>query len=283
MWLFTRGYILLANTQPIGSMYGIYANIWGILMVNVTIYSIHGSMVKYSKIRNVLGLGFCEATNCRDAPGSWRVLATTCALRRTPRRPSSPPIGYGGPVIPMVCSGFINMFLIEIGWKIGKTLGSCPVKSPNFETTWGVVSRFFWGYPVIKPQGIEGNTWIVNQTTHPNSILIDFLFQLRRVKHRDVLRCVESLSASPWVPNLWEDLYRRSSDGKPNAMNLAFGCGVNTTCHMIHVGEEQCPCWGAEHPLTNTNYQVVDFRLPDERILRSMQERVAVRIKVLWC
>ena len=28
---------------PIGSMYGIYDNIWGILMVNVTIYSIHGS------------------------------------------------------------------------------------------------------------------------------------------------------------------------------------------------------------------------------------------------
>ena len=29
--------------SPIGSMYGIYANIWGILMVNVTIYTIHGS------------------------------------------------------------------------------------------------------------------------------------------------------------------------------------------------------------------------------------------------
>ena len=28
---------------PIGSMYGIYANIGGISMVNVTIYSIHGS------------------------------------------------------------------------------------------------------------------------------------------------------------------------------------------------------------------------------------------------
>ena len=28
---------------PIGSMYGIYANIWGILMVNVAIYGIHGS------------------------------------------------------------------------------------------------------------------------------------------------------------------------------------------------------------------------------------------------
>ena len=28
---------------PIGSMYGIYANIWGILMVNLTIYGMHGS------------------------------------------------------------------------------------------------------------------------------------------------------------------------------------------------------------------------------------------------
>ena len=33
--------------QPIGSMYGIYANIGGILMVNVTIYSIHGSYGQY--------------------------------------------------------------------------------------------------------------------------------------------------------------------------------------------------------------------------------------------
>ena len=32
--------------KPIGSMYGIYANIGGILMVNVTIYSIHGSYGK---------------------------------------------------------------------------------------------------------------------------------------------------------------------------------------------------------------------------------------------
>ena len=30
--------ICLPNTLPIGSMYGIYANIWGVLMVNVTIY-----------------------------------------------------------------------------------------------------------------------------------------------------------------------------------------------------------------------------------------------------
>ena len=38
-------------TVPIGSMYGIYANIWGILMVNVTIYSIHGSYGVYIYIQ----------------------------------------------------------------------------------------------------------------------------------------------------------------------------------------------------------------------------------------
>ena len=30
--------LLFQNVIPIGSMYGIYANIWGIWMVNVTIY-----------------------------------------------------------------------------------------------------------------------------------------------------------------------------------------------------------------------------------------------------
>ena len=34
--------------NPIGSMYGIYANIGGILMVNVTIYSLHGSYGLFS-------------------------------------------------------------------------------------------------------------------------------------------------------------------------------------------------------------------------------------------
>ena len=32
-----RVVIICPDTYPIGSMYGIYANIWGILMVNVTI------------------------------------------------------------------------------------------------------------------------------------------------------------------------------------------------------------------------------------------------------
>ena len=38
-WCFTKDDV----PWPIGSMYGIYANIGGILMVNVTIYTIHGS------------------------------------------------------------------------------------------------------------------------------------------------------------------------------------------------------------------------------------------------
>ena len=36
-------FLLLCLPWPIGSMYGTYANIWGILMVNVAIYCIHGS------------------------------------------------------------------------------------------------------------------------------------------------------------------------------------------------------------------------------------------------
>jgi hypothetical protein len=38
-----QSFLKLMLSIPIGSMYGIYANIGGILMVNVTIYSIHGS------------------------------------------------------------------------------------------------------------------------------------------------------------------------------------------------------------------------------------------------
>ena len=43
MSLFKTGEFQDHDSIPIGSMYGIYANIGGILMVNVTIYSIHGS------------------------------------------------------------------------------------------------------------------------------------------------------------------------------------------------------------------------------------------------
>ena len=42
------GFNMVPN--PIGSMYGIYANIWGILMANVTIYTIHGSYGNNTKM-----------------------------------------------------------------------------------------------------------------------------------------------------------------------------------------------------------------------------------------
>ena len=48
---------------PIGSMYGIYANIWGILIVNVTIYSIHGS---YGLVNSSILPGPFETSSCAD-------------------------------------------------------------------------------------------------------------------------------------------------------------------------------------------------------------------------
>ena len=50
---------------PIGSMYGIYANIGGILMVNVTIYSIHGS---YGYIYMCV---YYDTTGLIRGPHSW--------------------------------------------------------------------------------------------------------------------------------------------------------------------------------------------------------------------
>ena len=54
---------------PIGSMYGIYANIWGILMVNVTIYGIHGS--NGVGLEDVQSSGFLICFVHRKQIGSW--------------------------------------------------------------------------------------------------------------------------------------------------------------------------------------------------------------------
>jgi hypothetical protein len=54
---------------PIGSKYGIYANIWGTLMVNVTIYSIPGSY-GYGKIKNVPNHQPINNTINRDKPST---------------------------------------------------------------------------------------------------------------------------------------------------------------------------------------------------------------------
>ena len=72
--------ILYNNSSPIGSMYGIYAKIWGILMVNVTIYTIHGSYgsQKHTSTHpHILGclisIGICEE---KSAPSQLRGLCS---------------------------------------------------------------------------------------------------------------------------------------------------------------------------------------------------------------
>ena len=60
---------------PIGSMYGIYANIGGILMVNVTIYSIHGSY-GYIYIYYYMGTigNYCGKIRFWKILESWKLL-----------------------------------------------------------------------------------------------------------------------------------------------------------------------------------------------------------------
>ena len=63
-------YIYILYIYPIGSMYGVYANIWGILMVNVAIYCIHGSygyIYIYISIKGVMNGG----PKYTKSKGSW--------------------------------------------------------------------------------------------------------------------------------------------------------------------------------------------------------------------
>ena len=81
---------------PIGSMYGIYANIGGILMVNVTIYSIHGS---YGLLDSHLwiGLGYFGGCFVELQPGrpAWRPLGPVHSVILGPC-PQFLPVPKGG-------------------------------------------------------------------------------------------------------------------------------------------------------------------------------------------
>ena len=59
---------------PIGSMYGIYTNIGGKLMVNVTIYSIHGSYGIANCNKLPEATVFCLAVDPVDPKGSGRTV-----------------------------------------------------------------------------------------------------------------------------------------------------------------------------------------------------------------
>jgi hypothetical protein len=78
--------------NPIGSMYGIYANIWGILIVNVTIYSIHGSY----------GFVFCVLATIKER--MWRVLGvqyfvSPCFPRRYRSQSENRIVFFGSPLV----------------------------------------------------------------------------------------------------------------------------------------------------------------------------------------
>ena len=68
----------LIHLYPIGSMYGVYANIWGILMVNVTIYSIHGSYGYINIYIYIIGVLFPNNPKPKPWPiPDWMVVSNT--------------------------------------------------------------------------------------------------------------------------------------------------------------------------------------------------------------
>ena len=75
---------------PIGSMYGIYANIWGILMVNVTIYGIHGSYGIDQVTSSILIIVFivfpCQlgGGTSRNCHSYWCLVCRIPNIRRRP-------------------------------------------------------------------------------------------------------------------------------------------------------------------------------------------------------
>ena len=75
---------------PIGSMYAIYANIWGILMVNVTIYSIHGSY-GYGILIILIAWAYCSQFafgGCASLPQATDAFPECARCHRCHRRSS---------------------------------------------------------------------------------------------------------------------------------------------------------------------------------------------------
>jgi hypothetical protein len=90
-WFTAQNIPTYVKTYPIGSMYGIYANIGGLLMVNVTIYSIHGSYgiyiyiiyYKYIMFHNI-SHGFQAGpsiTSCKRGTAAARITSMCKKIR----------------------------------------------------------------------------------------------------------------------------------------------------------------------------------------------------------
>jgi hypothetical protein len=88
---------------PIGSMSGIYANIWGILMVNVTIYSIHGSYGVWTPFW-WLGMFWGSQKPHQESRNSWNSDAATAAT------------GLGPPTLHPEASGVEDWSARTLSW-----------------------------------------------------------------------------------------------------------------------------------------------------------------------
>jgi hypothetical protein len=80
--------------EPIGSMYGIYANIGGILMVNVSKYSIHGSygewLVKLvNELITVWVQKLCVLWHCDTTAGSQKKVTWGWVKTLVPSEPQN--------------------------------------------------------------------------------------------------------------------------------------------------------------------------------------------------
>ena len=93
---------------------GIYANIWGILMVNVTIYTIHG----YTWILWVIGT-LVLGPPCCESSGS-AVPRVSQGYRARLESPSSAQSGKPR-LLPNSSCLFLNRFIHDLGWDSPKT------------------------------------------------------------------------------------------------------------------------------------------------------------------
>ena len=126
---------------PIGSMYGICANIGGILMVNVTIYSIHGSYGIYIYMLSVYDTWVCSRSGIKFLPIQF------------PGRFHSGILGYSLNLKFFLKGNFPTREPARVYWGVPM----CPF---NFCQNWGTPMIYHWnGHPVRwKPLPLEVKT-----------------------------------------------------------------------------------------------------------------------------
>ena len=115
----------MVNPYPIGSMYGIYANIWGIFMVNVTIYSIHGSY-GYADPKNkawdALGLRASLHRLLEDFMASCCVVVSFTLMWYTQQKPSPSQHISNGCYVKTIPNGRFMALSFPNSWLLSNVL-----------------------------------------------------------------------------------------------------------------------------------------------------------------